>query len=239
MSTETENKEETAVVVKSEATQAFELKWRQAQAAAAVDFIPEHYKNKPANCLIALDKAEHLNMPLLDVMQNTHVIHGKLGWSAMFVIAAINSCGRFSPLRFAFVGEKGMLSRGCVAWAYDKADGERLEGSEVNLKMAKDENWGSKWKTMPEQMLMYRSATFFGRIYAPDVMLGMRTVDEVEDIISSSSAPPSGAAAIDALRDVTPESPAENEFSLAPNIDDEDPSGAGPNDDYQPEGATS
>jgi len=42
---------------------------------------------------------------------------------------------------------------------------------------------------MPELMLRYRAAAFFGRLYAPDVMLGMHSADEVTDI--SASAPPS------------------------------------------------
>ena len=37
--------------------------------------------------------------PLL-IMQNLHVIEGRPSWSSQFVIASINQCGRFSPLRF-------------------------------------------------------------------------------------------------------------------------------------------
>jgi len=54
------------------------------------------------------------------------------------------------------------------------------------MQMAKDEGWlgkqGSKWKTMPELMLMYRAAAFFGRLYAPDVTMGMQTTQEIADI---------------------------------------------------------
>jgi hypothetical protein len=31
-------------------------------------------------------------------------------------------------------------------------------------------------------MIRYRAATFFGRLYAPDLLLGMPTADEVRDI---------------------------------------------------------
>src|SRR6185369_2120746 len=57
--------------------------------------------------------------------------------------------------------------------------------------LAKNEGWssknGSKWKTMPEQMLMYRAAAFWGRVYAPEKMLGMHTGDELEDVFSDGS----------------------------------------------------
>jgi hypothetical protein len=35
---------------------------------------------------------------------------------------------------------------------------------------------------MPEQMLRYRAAAFFARIYAPDITLGMQTSEEMRDI---------------------------------------------------------
>ena len=54
------------------------------------------------------------------------------------------------------------------------------------MQMAKAEGWldkgGSKWKTMPELMLRYRAGTFFGRLYAPDVLMGLYTQDEALDI---------------------------------------------------------
>jgi hypothetical protein len=42
---------------------------------------------------------------------------------------------------------------------------------------------GSKWKTMLEQMFQYRAASFFGRIYAPDILKGMHSIDEVRDMV--------------------------------------------------------
>ena len=52
--------------------------------------------------------------------------------------------------------------------------------------MAKEENWyqksGSKWKTLPELMPQYRSAAFLVRAYAPELSMGLQTIEEVEDI---------------------------------------------------------
>jgi len=62
-----------------------------------------------------------------------------------------------------------------------------LEGTPVSIEMAKAEGWfqknGSKWQTMPEQMLRYRAASFFGKLYAPEILMGMSTSDELHDII--------------------------------------------------------
>lgn len=46
---------------------------------------------------------------------------------------------------------------------------------------------GSKWKTMPDLMLRYRAATLFARTYAPELTMGMHTVEEEQDIIVSAS----------------------------------------------------
>ena len=79
------------------------------------------------------------------------------------------------------------MQRTCIASAIEKATGEVLEGPEVSMAMAKAEGWlgknGSKWQTMPELMLRYRSAAFYGRLYAPEMLLGMQAAEEVADII--------------------------------------------------------
>ena len=53
--------------------------------------------------------------------------------------------------------------------------------------MAKAEGWygkkGSKWVTMPELMLRYRSATFLIRTTAPEIALGFQTTEEWRDVI--------------------------------------------------------
>jgi len=75
----------------------------------------------------------------------------------------------------------------CVAWTRPKGSNEVLESAPVSLKLAIQEGWyqkaGSKWQTMSEQMLMYRAASFWANIYAPELGMGMQTADEVRDII--------------------------------------------------------
>src|SRR5690606_34784986 len=82
----------------------------------------------------------------------------------------------------------------CKAWAIEAGTGERLESAEISMETAVKEGWyqknGSKWQTMPEQMLRYRAASFFGRIYAPEVLMGIRTQEEeLESIIDVTPEP--------------------------------------------------
>jgi len=157
----------------------FDNAQRMAKALMSSPIVPKEYSGNIGSTLIAIEMATRLHVSPLTVMQNLHIIHGRPSWSSQFIISAINACGRFEPLRY----DKTETS--CRAWTIDKT-GERLEGPMVTLEMAKAEGWstknGSKWKTMPELMLMYRSASMFGRLYAPDVLMGMYDEHEQRDI---------------------------------------------------------
>lgn len=171
----------------------------------------EHNPAALANCVIALDMSQRMSANPLMIMQNLHIIEGRPSWSSQFIIAAINNCGKFSPLRFdlewldeidanfsTFEWEDGrknekkhkirIKNARCVAWATEKATGERLESAPVTMEMAVNEGWygknGSKWKSMPDLMMRYRSAAFFGRIYAPELLMGLPSSEEAHDIIT-------------------------------------------------------
>ena len=165
---------------------------RVAKMFASSQLVPEAFQNNVPNCVIALEMAHRMGANPMAVAQNLYIVHGRPGWSSQFIIACVNQCGKFSPLRFELSGTGD--DRQCVAWAIEKETGDRLEGPPVSIKMAKDEGWhgksGSKWKTMPELMLRYRAATFFGRLYAPDLLMGMQTAEEVVDLPTERNATP-------------------------------------------------
>lgn len=169
--------------------QVFEHSQRVAKMMTTSSLVPKEYQNNIPNIMIALEMANRIGASPLMVMQNLNIIQGRPSWSSQFIISALNSCKRFSPLRFKMDGEGDEY--GCTAWAKDST-GEILEGPKVTWKMATAEGWttkgGSKWKTMPELMFRYRAAAFFGRLYAPDVLMGMGTSDEAEDINNAEAA---------------------------------------------------
>lgn len=157
--------------------------YRAAKYLAASDLVPEQtYRDKPQNCLIALDIANRLGMSPLIVMQQLYIVKGKPGWSGQFCVAAINGSGKFTPLEYVWTEENG---GGCAARATRIATGQVCQSSYVTMKMATDEGWlqknGSKWKSMPQQMMMYRAASFFAKTYCPEILLGLQTVEEIRD----------------------------------------------------------
>ena len=164
-------------------TQAFEDVQRMAKALTMSNFIPDQYRDNLGDCMLAIEMANRIGASPVAVMQNLNVIHGRPSWSSQFIISALNSCGLFSSLRFELSGEGDAMR--CYAWATDK-NGEKLSGPPASIQMAKAEGWyqkkGSKWPNMPELMLNYRAAAFFGRLYAPHILSGMTTADEARDI---------------------------------------------------------
>jgi hypothetical protein len=193
----------------------FELGMRMAKALCSSDFVPKEFQGEKniGSCMIALDMAQRMSMNPLMTMQNLQVIHGKPSWSSQMSVAAINACGRFSPVQYE-LSEEGpeetveyteykkdwntkqttkiphrvkIRDRTCVAVVTDLRSGKELRGAPVSIKMAVQEGWytknGSKWQTMPVLMLQYRAATFLQRQYAPELLMGLPMADEVRDII--------------------------------------------------------
>jgi len=166
--------------------QAFEDAQRIAKALASSTLIPPQFQGQQgfANCLVALEIANRMGISPFLAMQHLHVIHGRPSWSSSFIIAMVNGCGRFSPLRFEMSGEGDSLA--CYAVATDVKSEQELKGPTITMAMAKKEGWstktGSKWQTMPELMIRYRAAAFWGRLYASDLLLGIQSQEEVVDV---------------------------------------------------------
>jgi hypothetical protein len=165
---------------------AFEDAQRIAKALASSTLIPPQFQgqNGFANCLVALEIAGRMNISPFLCMQHLHIIHGRPSWSSAFIIAMVNGCGRFTPLRFEISGEGDSLA--CYAVATDIKTDQELKGPTITMAMAKKEGWstksGSKWVTMPELMIRYRAAAFWGRLFAGDLLVGLQTQEEVIDV---------------------------------------------------------
>jgi hypothetical protein len=200
--------------------QSFELMQRAAKLLSNSTLVPTAYRawdekkgenpSAMSNCVVALNMSSRMGADPLMVMQNLYIVEGRPSWSSQWIIAAINGCGRFSPLRFDLkeLGQQEVeytvvewvdrqrvnkkmkatiQNLECTAWAIERETGARIDSPKVSVEMAVKEGWygknGSKWQTMPEVMLRYRTASFFGKLYAPELLMGLQTTEEMHDII--------------------------------------------------------
>jgi hypothetical protein len=164
--------------------QEFQAAQRMAQALASSTIVPKDYQNNIGNCIIALDMASRLNAGPMMVMQNLYIVNGRPAWSSQYIIAMINSSKKYkTELQFDLTGSGENMA--CTAWTEDY-NGHKVTGPTITMEMANDEGWttrnGSKWKTMPEVMIRYRAASFFGRLNCPDMIMGIYSTDEVVEI---------------------------------------------------------
>ena len=146
----------------------FNTALRMAQCLASSTVVPKEYHGNVGNCMIAIEMASRINTSPMMVMQNLYIVNGRPAWSSQWIIAMINSSRRYkTELQFEF--------------GRDRADGPK-----ITMNMANDEGWtsknGSKWKTMPDVMIQYRAASFFGRMNCPDMIMGIYSQEEVLDM---------------------------------------------------------
>lgn len=198
--------------------QSFILAQRIATMLSQSDLMPKSYQGNVPNCIIVLNMAARMGADPLMVAQNLYVVHGNPAWSAQFLIAAFNSTSKYSCLRYEFKGEEGADGWGCRAWAVEKETGERLDGPLITVALAKKMGWwskidkngkeASKWQTMPEQMLRYRAAAWFVRAYAPEIAMGLQTVEEAQDTYHLEKGPDGAFALSDLQKEVPRKKPA-------------------------------
>jgi len=161
----------------------FEHLWRVGTAFAKSQLVPKHFQGKPEDCFIAVQTAIELKCSPLMVLQNLFVVHGTPGFSSKFAIALANVRGPFKGvIQFETVGEVGKDSYGVTAYAVIKETGQRVSKT-ITMAIAKGEGWdkNTKYRSMGEQMLSYRAAMFLIRLYCPEVLFGMQSVEELED----------------------------------------------------------
>jgi len=176
--------------------------WRAAKVFAGSRLIPQHLQGKTEDVLIGLALAHEMGESPLAVLQSIYFVSGRAGWSAQYQIARANRFGPFcGPIRWRveegparqWGGKQGWTAPNLIVTAYGVLDGEEVSVT-VDMVTADAEGWtrldrhgNSKYRTMPAQMLRYRAATWLIRLYCPEVMYGLQTVEELEDVAAAET----------------------------------------------------
>ena len=171
--------------------------------SSATATIPNHFKGNPGDCLAVIMQASQWKMNPYSVAQKTHLIKGILGYEAQLVSAVINSSGVIKD-RFNFewfgqwekvVGKFTIKARdngqyrvpgwdlnseeglGVKIWATLKGENKPRELN-VLLSQARTRN-STLWADDPKQQLAYLAQKKWARLFAPDVIMGVYTKDEI------------------------------------------------------------
>lgn len=160
----------------------FEHLQRVAKAFAASKILPEIYRNDVASCFVAVHMANRMQIDPFTFMQNSYVVQGKPALEGKLMIAVLNARGGYiDGIEYEYSGEGD--DYGCRA--FGTLRNGKVHEARVDIKLAKAEGWyakNPKWKNMPDQMLAYRSAAFLLRKYRPELLMGLQTYEEVQDV---------------------------------------------------------
>lgn len=164
-------------------TARFEHLWRVATAFAKSDLVPQHFRNKPENVFVATQMALRTGVDPYMFLQNCYVVAGRPGIESKLAVALLNRSGRIKgSVKYRFEGDGKKLA--CVAYCTEAATGELLE-HRLDWSTVEAEGWlgksGSKWKTDPQLMMQYRAAMRLIRLHFPEVLLGMSSVEELDE----------------------------------------------------------
>lgn len=181
----------------------FRYLYQVAQIYAASDSVPSHFRNKPNDVAIVLQMAARRGLDPFIMMQNLYTTGGKMGMQAPYAMSLATESGVFrGRIRFTTHDSGKLLELPpespqklrdmSVTAQATMADTGEIVDATVSMLMAYGEGWTtrgtknpnkmSKYETMPEQMLRYRAAMFLLRTFAPEVIFGMQSREELEDI---------------------------------------------------------
>ena len=153
-----------------------------AKEYAASDFVPENFKRKPGNTMIAMDIANRSGSPVLEVMNNIFIDRsGRLGFQTPYAISMAN---RLGPFKHPICWKTEKKDDDIIVTAYSKlkVNGEEVSSPPISYKKVKEAGWTSTSKGVkavyvaePLQMLRYKSALMLIRAYCAEVLFGMST----------------------------------------------------------------
>lgn len=161
----------------------FNLAYQMAKGLSQSTLVPQQFQNNPANCLIALEQSNRLNISPMAVMQNLYIVQNRPSFSSSFIIGLINASGKYDMELQFDEEEKDGKPYACTCWT--EKDGRKVTGIKITMDMAEKEGWskknGSKWVTIPQVMLRYRAASFFARMNCPELSIGLYSKEELDD----------------------------------------------------------
>lgn len=152
--------------------------------------VPKHLRGNPGACLAVLMQASEWQMSPYSVANKSYSVNDRMAYESQLVAAVIL---RRAPIkgriRYDYEGEGA--KRVCVCSC------TTLDGDEVTHRSPAFEAITPKnsplWKSDPDQQLGYHTARAMCRRHFPDVLLGVYTMDELQDTPAMRNATPAKA----------------------------------------------
>lgn len=179
----------------------FEEAWRFATALSKSSIIPDKFRNKPADCFIAIEYSANLHVPVLMLMKNLAVINGVPAIWGDVMLAIVQRHPHYERHKEYFEGTGD--SRTAVFEI--KRRGHDLHIQRFSVADAKTAKlWGKSgpWTNNPDRMLQMRSRGFGCRDKFADALCGLISVEEARDYPAAGEMIEVGAEQVDDCSDL-------------------------------------
>lgn len=158
--------------------------------------VPEYLRGNTGDCMAIAMQAMLWNMDPFAVAQKTHIVSGRLGYEAQLVNAVLQNSGAVRGLpRYEYKGDGSSLE--CRVGFVPRGETELLWTEWLSSSAITTKN-SPLWKVNPKQQIGYLQVKNWARAFAPGAILGVYTVDELEDSmlpVPRTTPAPSPAAA--------------------------------------------
>lgn len=150
-----------------------------AKLMAAGNFIPPHLRGKPGDCLAVVMQSARWAMDPFAVGNKTYFVNDRMAYESQLVNAVVNSSNALDGrLSVSWEGEGNDLV--CVVSGKLKGDADP-KVRRVPIKTITTRN-SPLWKQDPEQQLAYYATRAWARLFAPEVLMGVYTPDELAEV---------------------------------------------------------
>ena len=162
---------------------------QHAKIVAASGLVPEHFKKYPQAVYTAVGLAKSMGEDPVHVMQNIYFVGGKPGWNSAFLLSRLRRTKTIrGTVRYDITDTErdGLTVR---AMCVDAETGDEIVGPAATMRMAQDDGWvkNKKYASMPEIMLRNRALAFLARYQYPDILAGLPTADELQDVQAATA----------------------------------------------------
>lgn len=173
------------------APRTFDEALRFAELIAQTNMVPQAYRGKPADVLVAIQMGAELGLAPMQALQNIAVINGRPSVWGDALLAIVRASPLCEDVQEEVRGQGDDLVAICIA--------KRRNASPVTATFSVADAkraglWGKAgpWQTYPRRMLQMRARGFALRDAFPDLLRGLITAEEALDIPAAEQ-PQNGA----------------------------------------------
>lgn len=142
--------------------------------------VPPHLRGKPADCLAVLMQSARWGLDPFAVASKSYFVNDRMAYEAQLVISVLNTSGVLKG-RLDYQWDPQETDLVCTVTGTLKSDPTRPKSIEQGMASIKVKN-SPLWQAAPRQQLGYYAARMWARLYAPEVLLGVYTVDEIQEM---------------------------------------------------------